>query len=218
MSEVPRLLRSRLLLLAVLVIAVASCSDDDSGSSSSPGSSPADSAPLELETYQGDGFSMLLPAGWTIVTAADVDFTTLFEDAGDFADSEALVQQVTAAFEQGGKLFAIDLSTAASGFATTINIIELPLPALTIAEVEAVTVQQFEDLVGASDVSSEIRTLPAGEAAVVSYRMPAYGNQGIGVTLLTESTQWVITLSALDLSPLSDAFWTMIESFRESAQ
>jgi hypothetical protein len=216
-SEVLRLSRSRLLLLALVVIAVASCSDG-SGSASPTGSPPADSAPLELETYQGDGFSMLLPAGWTIVTAGDVDFTTLFADAGDFADSEALAQQVSAAFEQGGKLFAIDLSTAASGFATNINVIELPLPALTIAEVEAVTVQQFEDLVGATEVSSEVRRLPAGEAAVVSYRMPAYGNQGIGVTLLTESTQWVITLSALDLSPLSDAFWSMIESFRESAQ
>jgi hypothetical protein len=207
-----------LLLLAVLVITVASCSDDGSGSSSSPDSSPADSAPLELEMYQGDGFSMLLPAGWTIVTAADVNFTTLFEDAGDFADSEALARQVTAAFERGGKLFAIDLSTAGSGFATNLNIIELPLPALAIAEVEAVTVQQFEDLVGAGEVSSEIARLPAGEAVVVSYRMPAYGNQGIGATLLTETTQWVITLSALDLSPLSEAFWSMIDSFRESAQ
>jgi hypothetical protein len=206
-----------MLLLAVLLIAVAGCSDDESGSSSLPGSSPADSAPLELEDYRGDGFSMLLPAGWTIVTAADVDFATLFADAGDFADSEALARQVAAAFEQGGKLFAIDLSTAASGFPTNINIIELPLPALTIAEVQAVTVQQFEDLLGATEISSEIRRLPAGEAVIVSYRMPAYGNQGIGVTLLTEANQWVITLSALDLAPLSDAFRSMIESFRESA-
>jgi hypothetical protein len=79
-------------------------------------------------------------------------------------------------------------------------------------------VQQFEDLVGAGEVSSEIARLPAGEAVLVSYRMPAYGNQGIGATLLTETTQWVITLSALDLSPLSEAFWSMIDSFRESAQ
>lgn len=196
-----------MLLLLALLLAATSCSDDGSGSTTS----------LELAAYQGDGFSMLLPAGWTIVTGADVDFATLFEDAGDFAHSEALAQQVTAAFERGGKLFAIDLSTAASGFATNLNIIELPLPALGITEVERVTVQQFEDLVGATDVSSEIRSLPAGEAAIVRYRMPGDTSRGISVTLLTQSTQWVITVSARDVDPLSDGFTSMIESFRESA-
>ena len=193
-----------MLLLSALLIA-ASCSGDGSGQS------------LELEVYQGEGFSMLLPAGWTIVTAADVDFATLFEDAGDFAHTEALAEQVTAAFERGGKLFAIDFSSAASGFATSLSIVELPLPALSITAVETVTVQQFEDLLGATDITSEVRNLPAGEAAIVRYRMPASTNQGIAVTLLTPSTQWVITLSALDVGPLSDGFGRMITSFRESA-
>jgi hypothetical protein len=212
------LLPASITLVSITLAActLAACSPDGSGPSSEPDGANGAPAGIELEQYRGDGFSLLLPVSWTIVTPEDLDFATLFADAGDFAGSAALEQQVGAAFTQGGKLFAIDFSTAASGFVTSLSLIALPLPALTAAEVEAVTVQQLEDLLQAADVSSEIRSLPAGEAVVVRYRMPGSGSRGIGATLLTADRQWVMTLSGLDLDPLEDAFWRMIESFREA--
>jgi hypothetical protein len=146
-----------------------------------------------------------------------MDFGSMLEGSGEILDSEALEQQVTAVFRQGGRLFAFDVLNAHpdSGFVDNINIMELPLPGLSVKAGERIIVQQFEDVLGARDIESEIRTVPAGEAVVVYYRLPNPGNEGISVALLTESTQWVITLSAMDIGPIEADFEAMIDSFRQ---
>ena len=167
--------------------------------------------------FDGDGFSMLLPTKWTVVTASEMDFEELLERAPDAVDSEEFVQQVTAMFEQGGKIFAFDFLGSGPAFVDNINVLELPLPGLTAEGVESVTIQQFEDYLGATVLSSEIRTVPAGEAVVIWYRIPSTGSEGISVTLLTDTTQWAITLSATDVDALADTFDTIVESFREAS-
>ncbi|MBU1227174.1 MAG: hypothetical protein KJ698_08195 [Actinobacteria bacterium] len=179
-----------------------------------------------LEQYEGDGFEMLLPSKWSVLTHSDADFGSMLEGTGEH--SEALEQWVIAMFDQGARLFAFDELSAHPGSFGNINtnaqpgsidnisIIELPLPGLTVTEVESVTVQQVKDFWDAKDIESEIRTFPAGEAVIVYCGLPNTRNEGITVRLLTDSTQWVITLVAMDVGPLEEHFETMLDSFRET--
>jgi len=211
--------------VAMAILVASGCSGE--GLSGAPTSAPTNpsSAPtissshsVELEVYAGDGFEMLLPSKWTVVTPSEMDFGSMLEGSGEILDSEALEQQVTAVFRQGGRLFAFDVLNAHPdpGFVDNINIMELPLPGLSVKAGKSIIVQQFEDVLGARVIESEIRTVPAGEAVVVYYRLPNPGNEGISVALLTESTQWVITLSAMDVGPLEADFEAMIDSFRQT--
>jgi hypothetical protein len=91
----------------------------------------------------------------------------------------------------------------------------LPLPGLTIEGLLAVTVQQFEDVFGATVTSSEVERLPAGEATLVRYHGFTPVIEGISVTILTATQQWAITLSASDADRLDAMFAAMLDSFRE---
>jgi len=159
---------------------------------------------------------MLLPAAWTLVSPSDMDFDTLLDEMGEILDSEVLERQAREAYEQGGKLFAFDFLGGTPGFADNISIVELPLTGFPAVTIEAATVQLLESLVEGAEVSSEIRDVPAGEAIFIWYRLPAMGAEGISATVLTDTTQWVITYGARDTGPLADVFETMVDSFRET--
>lgn len=202
------------LAVVVIPLALSGCSGA-SGAVTPTADVPHSSPSGALQTYAGDGFEMLLPTDWTVLTPDDKGFGTLLEGMDGFLDSDALEQQVRTMFQQGGRLVALDLLHAHPGFVDNIVILRLPLPGLTATAVESVTVQQFADLLGATEIESEIRAVPAGEAVVVYYTLPSVGSEGISVTLLTTSAQWAISLSAIDVGPLEGDFATMIDSFSE---
>ena len=168
--------------------------------------------PVGFTLHDGDGFSMLLPEDWTMVTPDNA--SALLEVALEgtlFSDME---DQILGGFAQAGVLWVFDFLGASADFADNINILKLPPLAIRGSELEQQALQDFE-LVGIVVIESEIRDVPAGEALVVRIREPALGNEGISYTILTDEQQWVITLSAADVDPLQSDFSMMIESFRE---
>lgn len=201
----------------VLILLAAGCSSGEAGGgATSAGTLPAPS--VALETYTGDGFEMLLPAGWLVATPDDADFGALLEGSGGaFAPSsaEALEQQVATLFRQGGRLFAFDIVNARPDFVDNINIISMPAGGFEAARIESVTVEQLRNRLGATAVESAIRAVPAGEAVIISYRLPAPASEGVSVTLLTETGHWALTLTMQELGSMRYDFVTMIESFRE---
>jgi len=212
-------------LLIVTVGPLAACSGDDAATTttSQAPSSAVDS--FELELYAGEGFEILLPSRWTVVGADDISsggLAALIEegmagmDLPAGMDSDAFAGQIATLFEQGGKLFALDVVGSSPEFVDNINIVMLPLPGLTIERLLAVTVQQFEDVFGATVTSSEVERLPAGEAALVRYHGFTPVIEGISVTILTATQQWAITLSASDADRLDAMFAAMLDSFREA--
>jgi len=218
---VMRHLASMLPILLVSVIA-AGCGDDATTTTSAGSSVVVDS--FDLELYAGEGFEILLPSRWTVVGADDISsggLAALIEegmagmDLPAGMDSDAFAGQIATLFEQGGKLFALDVVGSSPEFVDNINIVMLPLPGLTIERLLAVTVQQFEDVFGATVTSSEVERLPAGEAALVRYHGFTPLIEGISVTILTATQQWAITLSASDADRLDAMFAAMLDSFRE---
>ena len=111
-------------------------------------------------------------------------------------------------------LYAFNFSGASPLFVDNINVIHGPAWLTDAAAVEAGTVAQFGAL-GAVDIVSEVRLLPAGETVFVWYRFPEIGCEGIGVTIITEDEHWAITLSATEVGPLEAMFDAVVESFHE---
>lgn len=217
-------MRRLVLWLSPLLILVFACSGDDAASTTNSQGPSGVVDSFELELYAGEGFEILLPSRWTVVGADDLSsggLTALIEegmsgmDLPDGMDADAFADQIATLFAQGGKLFALDAIGSSPGFVDNVNIVALPLPGLTIEGLLAVTVQQFEDIFGATVTSSEVEQLPAGEAAVVRYRGFTPVIEGISVTILTDTQQWAITLSATDADRLDAVFAAMLDSFRE---
>ena len=150
--------RSTLAGLVLLLVATA-CSDDDGGAATSADTArPAPS--VATETYQGEGFEMLLPAGWLVATPG-LDIGALLEESGEIfspSGAEAFERQVTNLFRQGGRLFAFDPASAHPDFIDNINIISMPAGGSDAARIESVTVQELENRLGA--VSYTHLTLP----------------------------------------------------------
>jgi hypothetical protein len=213
----------------LLLAAVTACSGDGADpppttataaetvttSATTVGPTATTTLPSDLEIYDGDGFSVLLPAGWTILDADDVSVDQLLEDVADMLEA-GMVDAIGAMFEQGGRIIAFDFENADPSFVTNINILEAPLPPFPIETVESVTAEQLQSVLGATIVDSGIRTTAAGEVVIVRYSSPETDTEGISATLLTESTQWAITLSARSVAPFATRFDAIVDSFTES--
>lgn len=222
-----------------LALVAMACGDDEGGivfspseptptqpSSSQPDTSQPDTSQPDtsepsgdasgLMLHQGEGFSILMPEGWTIVATADMDLEELFGAVASTVDSEALARQVLDMFDRGGKLFAFDFEGSSGQFVDNINIITAPRPPATAEELEAATLDQMRLVLGATNLESEIVAVPAGEAVIIRYRLPSQATDGISATIITPTSHWAITLSAGDTGPMDATFMAMIESFRET--
>jgi hypothetical protein len=222
-----------ILLLAIAALAASAataCSQDGadpvpSTTTGAPGTTTTSTAPTVttttpstipsgLEAYDGEGFSVLLPTGWTILDAGDVATGELLDDLAATLDT-GMVDAIGAMFEQGGKIFALDVANPDPIFVTNINILEAPLPPFSIDAIESITADQLESVLGATIVDSDVRTTAAGDLVVVRYTSPTTDSEGVSATLLTETTQWAITLSARDVTPYVERFDAIVDSFRE---
>jgi hypothetical protein len=119
-------MRRLVLWLSPLLILISACSGDDAATTTTS-RAPAALDSFELEPYSGEGFEILLPSRWTVVGADDIssgDLAALIEEGMAGMDLPAdglgrLCRPDRHLFEQGGKLFALDVVGSSPGSSTT---------------------------------------------------------------------------------------------------
>lgn len=178
---------------------------------------------------QGDGFSIGLPDSWESLSAADIANSGVIDQMReDNPDAAAAIDQAEAAMRSGQvQLFAFDPGprTVDSGFATNVNVIRIgdtgDEPIADLAEQAAAGVQLQVPIDG--EIETETTTLPAGEAAVLTYRWTLNAPSGqafdIAVTqylIVTDGDAYIVTFSGLnDFAADDGASWeAMAASFR----
>ena len=162
--------------------------------------------------YKGDGFELFMPKTFTIAGAGDFDLDRVLREL----NNDQIERTVRDAFESGGKMVAFDFGNSTEDFVNNVNILKLPLPPLSGEDLAAATQKDFSRI-GASNIESRVERLPAGEAIVVSYTLPLDlgGAQGVSYTVLTPTSQWVVTYSASNMRPFIERFEVMMDSFTE---
>jgi hypothetical protein len=214
--------RSPAWLVILLGVALAGCSGD--GATTTAG--PASLASFELEPFAGDGFTMSLPAAWTVVEASDMVAggvgEVIEEELAATLESEALAAQVTAMFESGAfKMFAFDLLGSSPGFVDNLNVLVLPRSGLTPEGILSMNLQQMQDYMNATIVESEIQSRPGGQTVFFRYRATPQGGhaiEGLSATVLTADQEWTLTMSATDVDHLEEVFTAMVDSFRQGGE
>jgi hypothetical protein len=178
---------------------------------------------------QGDGFSIGLPDTWESLSAADIaDSGVLDQMREDNPAAAAAIDQAEAAMRSGQvQLFAFDPGprTVDSGFATNVNVIHVGDTGgeaiADLADQIAAGVQLQIPIEG--EIQSDTTTLPAGEAAVLTYRwtLNAPGGQTFDVAvtqylIVTDGDAYIVTFSGLQEAADDDrAGWeAMAASFR----
>jgi hypothetical protein len=216
-------MRRRTLSLLVVSLLVAGCSDDAAtpATTGTPAVTSSTAAAVGTEPFVGEGFTMLVPSDWTVVSGDDFRSGELqeliAEGLAETVESEAFADQIGALFAQGVRMFAFDFRNAAPEFVDNVNVIVLPRSPLDAAGLISVGVQQLETYLGATIVSTEVQQLPGGEAVVIRYLQgTAPVLEQVGVTVITATQEWTITLSAIDADRHEAIFTTMLDSFREA--
>lgn len=169
--------------------------------------------PAGFKTVDGTGFSIALPDDWVILQPDDINSEELFGDLGD-ANIPFTAEELSSVWDQGGVLFAFDVENATAEFVDNINILRFPRGGSTVAELGE---QNLAEAAGAGldVIDSGPISLPGGESFFIRYDWTSLGIEGIGYTVVTNSAEWQITLSALDIGPLEEEFAAALESFRE---
>lgn len=177
----------------------------------------------------GDGFSIGLPDTWESLTASDIaDSGVLDQMREDNPDAAAAIDQAESAMRSGQvQLFAFDPGprTSETGFATNVNVIR-------VGDTDGEPIEDLADQIAAGvqlqipvegEIETSTTTLPAGEAAVLTYRwnLNAPGDQTFDVAvtqylIVTDGDAYIVTFSGLGEAVDDDrATWeTMAASFR----
>lgn len=209
------------LLSPLLVILISACS----GGAATTTTGVPSLASFELEPFAGDGFTMSLPAAWTVVEASDMVAGGLGEgieeELAATLESEALASQVAAMFESGAfRMFAFDILGSSAGFVDNLNVLVLPRSGLTADGLLSVNLQQMQDYLQATVVESEIQSRPGGQTIYLRFHQTPQGGdtiEGLSATILTADQEWTLTMSATDVDHLEEVFAAMVDSFREVA-
>jgi hypothetical protein len=213
-------MKGRLGVLAAILLTVGACSGADNVMSAdeivvTPIEAESAVIPSGYEQFNGDGFTVAVPAEWVSLGPDDLDFGEVVdagvEEAG--LEDEFLAEAAASAFEQGGLLMAFDFVNSSPSFVDNINVIRLPSSPLSPSGMAEVTEAQYEAF-GATDVGSELVTVPAGQGAVITYTLPQFGNEGISLIVLGEEYDWVVTISASDLVTATIDADVVFDSFR----
>jgi len=167
-------------------------------------------------TNSGAGFSMVVPSGWEIVDASEVDADEIVAaGASAFPELADMSDEMTAALAQGVIFWAFDFESGSADFVDNINVIKAPRQGASAEALRDLNLAQLRQV--ATNVTAAIETSLQGyEVVVMEYSLPAYGLIGIGALVLTSDTQWVITLVASSRNPLDFEFDTVIDLFREA--
>jgi hypothetical protein len=155
------------------------------------------------------GYAITLPDGWMRLDLNEDMLALLAEELGDDEDVELLVDllqgQLAGLEGMGNVLFAFDLETIATGFATNVSVFTAPSFGMSLTALETINVAQLRQLPGlAGEIHSEHLTLPAGDALYFNYgfEAPAGDEQGFvsdihQYILIADNTQYLITVSGV---------------------
>ena len=178
-------------------------------------STRAPAAPVGFYAYNGDGFSMFMPEDWEIAARGDVELQAILRELADSGLGD-VIPGIEAAFSQGGRLFAFDFAESTLEFTNNINVLRLDPPGVSAQSLVSLAEKDIGRL-GGKNVEGRSEWLPAGEAVIVTYTLPADlgGGEGLSYTVLTNDSQWVVTYTALEVEPFRASFEMMMDSFRE---
>ena len=219
------------------VTPTASPSPADSGSSSpSPAVSPdagADApAGWHRVAVEEQGFSLAVPDGWQELSPELIADTGLLDEVRERnPDAAGALEQAQAAIEQGSiAIFAFDTDQEqlASGFASNLNAINVGVVAGSAEEAAAEVadaVRQQVPITG--DVETETTSLPAGDAAVLTYEWEVTGTDGdprpvrvMQYAIIGDSgSGFILSMSAAadSFADYEDDFVQIAESVREES-
>ena len=204
----------RHIALVALLLVIGGCGDGAAQTTTEQTAAIPDVVPAAgYEAFASDEFSILLPEGWTVVSADDIDMAEILDAAEFDVELAEFRDIVAAAFDSGGKLFAFDFSTGTPDFVTNLNVLALPSPVDTVADLEEMSVAQL-DSAGATLFESATYRVPAGSAYWAEYTMPTFGTEVSAVSVLVDGVEWAITVSAMDLDTVDVDVTTMAESLR----
>jgi hypothetical protein len=174
LTQARRLLRKALVSLS-LVVALAACGSGDENDESSP--SPAPDGFTTVSDPEA-GFSIAVPDDWRQLP---LDADTFDDMAGELrAENPRLadvLESARSAIGSGGKLFAIDPDTEGG---TNVNLIVLPAPGGTDADLEEVARESREELtrLGASGITQERTSLAGGDAMKATFVLTLQDDDG----------------------------------------
>jgi hypothetical protein len=176
------------------------------------------------------GFSLAVPDAWQELSPALIADSGLMDDMRESnPDAAGALEQAQAAIEQGSiALFAFDTDEErlASGFASNLNAINVGSvggSAEEAADEVAEAIRQQIPITG--EVETSTTSLPAGDAAVLTYEWELAGTDGaarpVHVTqyaIIGDSgSGFILSMSAMSdaFEAYQDVFVQIAESFRE---
>ncbi len=203
--------RTGVLILALALVAAA-CS-------SQPGTVVVDDGTDGFQRVENPAkaFSMLVPEGWTVVDASEFDTTDLVDQAiSSMPELGGMREDLMAAAANGVVFFAFDFEGSQPGFIDNINVIKAPRGSASPEALRRLNADQIAAMFGGSPDSRVDTTLQGYDVVWLDYSVPSFGLQAKGALVLTEESQWVITLAASSATRLDFDFETMVDFFRET--
>jgi len=167
----------------------------------------APTAPVgyRLHVDREDGFQIAVPEPWQEVP---LDPSALDEAARSNPGLANMVDQARAALNQGGLFLAGD-PRPTTGFSPRVNLIRLDAPGISLEAIEPTMKAQLE-LAGATEVSTDRRSTPAGPAVRGRYTVRVNTPAGVPVTargaqyfVVAGGTGYVLTVTAGDAAGLA---------------
>jgi hypothetical protein len=171
-------------------------------------------SPPGFTRYESDaeGFAIDVPDGWIVLTADEFDIGEFVEDPDPSGLDPELLAMVGDAFESGGVLWMFDEATLLDDFATNVNVLRIDKPGGLTARLFAAAAPSQIEFAGGVDVEVEVVALPAGDAVLTSYAVPAFDSEGIQYAVIGSNDIWVVTLSAPTVAGYSAVFSQIAES------
>ena len=197
--------------VAIVAVVVASCGADSGvvTGGDAPDGYQRVSAPA--------GFSMVLPGDWEVVDGADLDGEDVAAAIqAEFPELAGMTAELEAVAGQGVVLWAFDFGGSAPGFVDNINVIKAPRMGLSAESLQQMNLSQFEQFFGVRPRSSIRTSLQGYEVVSIEYSLTSLGTKGSGAIVLTDDTQWVVTLSVSPASEIDFDFDLLVDLFRET--
>lgn len=179
--------------------------DDSAARPTAPGAEspvgpavPGVPAGYRLHADREGGFQIAVPEHWQEVP---LDPSALDETARTNPGLATMVDQARAALSQGGLFLAGD-PRPTTGFSPRVNLIRLDAPGISLDDIEPTMKSQLE-LAGATDVTTDRRTTPAGPGIRGRYTLRVTTSAGVPVLargaqyfVVAGGTGYVLTVTA----------------------
>ncbi|HEX5013151.1 MAG TPA: hypothetical protein VFV72_03250 [Candidatus Limnocylindrales bacterium] len=165
------------------------------------------------------GFAVTIPENWLSVDLSDEGVQEALDDGLDQFGAnfdENLAQQVQNAIKGGVALLAFRDPDDDAPAGTNINVIVLPAYGMSLDTLVTVNKAQLKQLAGVDGpINSENITLPAGEAAVLTYELTPEGQDPVSFEqyfLVGDEKQVILTCTVLAGGAIGDECRSIAET------